>query len=444
MLTRFLAGSIRWQIVTLAVLPIVLVGILGVMTEPGVPERTELTQAEIAAAEVALVVRQVETAPTPEAAEAALALARRAGIEVAWAAPAGSPPASGPPAAGTHYETRLLAALADVHGRDAVAVATPQGTPEIVVAAGEGRLAFRPSVVPVPGLNDDVVNIMLSVIIIVLPVALLSIYAARLITLPMTRIAAAAEAQDRTDPSAVIFAESGPREIRLLARRLNGMHSQIQTMLAERTAMLRAVSHDLRTPLTRLKLRIEQSVEDESADALQRDVDAINDMINETLSYLRSETEVETRHKTDLPSLLRTICSDFSDVGFSVSYDGPDRLTLACNARSVARAVANLVDNATKFGEVVEVALRRDPGGAIRIEVADDGPGIPAEIRARVMEPFVKADMSRSATPRSGFGLGLSIVREIMTRHGGTMELAARAPRGLSVALVFPAARPVG
>lgn len=434
MLKRFLEGSIRWQIVTLAVLPIFLVGVLGVMTEPGSPEKTELTQAEIAAAQIAFVARQVDTALTPEASKAALAIARQAGMDVARVNPVDTPPAEG-----THYEVRLLAALEHVHDRQAVAVETSDAGLAIVVAVKDGHLAFVPTVVPVPGLNDDVINIILSVIIIVLPVAFLSIYAARLITLPLTRIAAVADAQSRTAPAAEMFEESGPQEIRLLARRLNEMRSQIQSMLAERTAMLRAVSHDLRTPLTRLKLRIEQSVEGDPVNALQRDVDAINDMINETLSYLRSDTEIEALRKTDLPSLLRTICSDFSDVGFSVSYTGPDRLSLDCNSKSLARAVANLVDNGTKFGDTVNVTLKRDLDGAIRIEVADDGPGIPAEIRSRVMEPFAKGDLSRSPSPRSGFGLGLSIVREIMTRHGGTMELAPRKPRGLCVALVFPA-----
>ncbi|WP_420006249.1 sensor histidine kinase [Arenibacterium sp. LLYu02] len=435
MLKRFLQGSIRWQIVTLAVLPIFLVGVLGIMTEPASPEKTELTQAEIAAAQIALVARQVDTAITSDASETVLAIARQAGMEVARVSPVGAPPVEG-----TDYEIRLLTALENVHGREAVVVDTSDGDLAIVVAVKDGHLSFVPTVMPVPGLNDDVVNIILSVIIIVLPVAFLSIYAARLITLPMTRIAAAADAQNRADPATEMFEEGGPREIRLLAKRLNEMRSQIESMLKERTAMLRAVSHDLRTPLTRLKLRIEQSVEGDPADALQRDVDAINDMINETLSYLRSDAEIEVPRKADLPSLLRTICSDFSDVGYTVSYTGPDRLSLECNPKSLARAVANLVDNGTKFGGSVEVTLKRDLYGAIRIEVADNGPGIPAEIRSRVMEPFEKGDPSRSPSTRSGFGLGLSIVREIMTRHGGTMELAHREPRGLCVALVFPSA----
>ena len=436
MLKRFLEGSIRWQIVTLAVLPILLVGVLGVMTEPGSPEKTELTQAEIAAAQIALVVRQVDMAATPGAAEQVLAIARQAGLDVTRTGRVETPPA-----ARSDYAVRLLAALQDMHDREAVAVQNPDGDLAIVVRVKDGHLAVVLTVVPVPGLNDDVVNILLSVIIIVLPVGLLSIYAARLLTLPMTRIAAAADAQNPSEPAAEMFEETGPREIRLLARRLNEMRGQIQNMLAERTAMLRAVSHDLRTPLTRLKLRIEQSVEGEAADALQRDVDAINDMINETLSYLRSDSEIEVLRKTDLPSLLRTICSDFSDVGLSVSYTGPDRLALDCNAKSLARAVSNLVDNGTKFGGTVDVALKRDLDGAIRIEVADDGPGIPAELRSKVLDPFVKGDPARSPSPRSGFGLGLSIVREIMIRHGGRMELAQRDPRGLCVALVFPAAR---
>ncbi len=437
MLARFLQGPIGRQIVTLAVLPIILVGVLGVMTEPPFPEDTDLTRAEIVAAQIALVADQIDRAGTPAQSEAVLAATRAAGLEVRWTGPDAEP---GP--AGSAFQDRLLYALSAIHGRSARAVAAPGPGPLIVVEVRTGFLAFAPAVVPVRGLNDDVVNILLSVMIIVLPVALLSIHAARLLTHPLTRLAAAAQAQQTADPGGEIFPETGPLEIRQLARRLNEMRAQIHSMLKERTAMLRAVSHDLRTPLTRLKLRVEQTVPERTAALLMRDITAINGMIDETLTYLRSETETEPPRKTDLPSLLRTICSDFSDVGFPVTYAGPDRLTFLCRSGALARAVANLVDNGTKFGGAVTIALAALPDGAVRIEVSDTGPGIPEDLRGSVLEPFVKGDPSRAPTTQGGFGLGLSIVREVVRRHGGTIDLAPVQPQGLAVVLLLPAMHP--
>jgi signal transduction histidine kinase len=435
MLYWFKRGSIRWQIVTLAVLPIFLVGVLGVMTEPRRVEETELTQAEIAAAQMALVAEQVESAPTPELADLLLAATRKSGLDVQWASPFFQQSDDG-----SIFQERLMAALSDLHHRKAWAVegGGPDGL--IVVEVRGGLLVFAPAIAPVPGLNDDVINIMLSVVIIFLPVAFLSVYAARLVTNPLIRIANAAEVQGGADPGGAIFDESGPLEIRQLARRLNEMRAQIHNMLKERTAMLRAVSHDLRTPLTRLKLRVERSVPPETAAALIRDISAINEMIDETLNYLRNETETELPRKVDLSSLLRTVCSDFADMGFSVTYFGPERLALNCRPRSVARAVSNLVDNATKFGTAVEVVLRRQQDQRVCIDVADDGPGIPENLRSKVLEPFVKGDLSRPAASGAGFGLGLSIVRDIAQRHGGTVMLNPRNPKGLVATLVIASA----
>ncbi len=431
---RFKEGSLRWQIVTLAVLPIFLVGVLGVMTEPPLPEETELTQAEITAARMAMVADQIDHAETPEFAEALLAATRKSGLEVQRISPFFEQMQDW-----SLFQERMLAALTTVHGRNAWPIAGEDGRRLIAVEVKGGLLAFAPLLVPSPWLNDDVVNIILSVVIIVLPVALLSIYAAQLISKPLTRIAAAAQAQNSTDPAGTIFDETGPREIRQLAGRLNEMRSRIDSMLKERTAMLRAVSHDLRTPLTRLKLRVERSVAPETAAPLMHDITSINEMIDETLNYLRSDSETEKTRKIDLPSLLRTICSDFTDIGASVSYSGPDRLTFTCRSKALARAVSNLVDNAAKHGDRIGIDLSPQPGGGVRIEVTDNGPGIPADLRKKMLEPFVKGDPSRVPASRSGFGLGLSIAQDVVRRHGGTMELMPRTPKGLVVAIILPA-----
>ena len=435
MLRRLREGSIRWQIVTLAVLPILLVGVLGVMTEPKAIEETEITQAETIAAQIALVADQIESAETPEMSEALLSVTQQSGFAVKMGSAFGEQIE-----VVSNFQERLLFALSSFHGRKSWAIKGSGPDPQIIVEIRGGLLAFEPKVVAVPSMNDDVINILLSVVIIVLPVTLLSIYAARLLSDPLMRIAAVAEAHQDAGSKGALFDETGPLEIRQLARRLNGMRAQINSMLAERTAMLRAVSHDLRTPLTRLKLRVERSVPPETAEILLRDIRTINEMIDETLTYLRSDTETEAPRKTDLPSLLRTISTDFADVGFAVSYDGPDRLPFVCRSRALARAVSNLVDNGTKHGDSVRISLNAQPGGSVRIEVSDNGPGIAESLRAKVLEPFVKGDASRSPASRSGFGLGLSIVQEVVRRHGGTLDLMQGKPNGLVAVIGLPAA----
>jgi signal transduction histidine kinase len=356
---RFKEASIRSQIVTLSLMPVICVTILGIVTQPFFPEESALSRAEVLAAQIALVAGQVEGAGTPELADQVLATTRRSGFEVHWTSPFIYERTED-----SAFQRRVLYALSNVHGRHALAV-TQDGEDLLFVLDLEGGLlAFAPfshSVSATANLNevenDDIVNIVLFALFVVIPVGLLSVYAARLLTTPLTRIAAAARLHNPSDPTGGVFDESGPLEIRQLARRLNEMQRHIRAMLADRTAMLRAVSHDLRTPLTRLKLRVERSVPAETAEILMRDITAVNDMIDETLDYLRSDSETEAPRKTDLPSLLRTICSDFSDVGFSVSYLGPDRLSFTCRPRAMARAVSNLVDNATKFGKVVTVTL---------------------------------------------------------------------------------------
>lgn len=430
MFERLARWPIRRQILTIAALPILAVCALALAFYQWEPEDTELAQAELAAAQIALVVDQVENAGSPELAEGVLAATRSAGLPVEWIDP-GLRFVAGAWA----FEDRVLYALSNIYGRSARAIEGGDVHPLIVVETAGGLLAFAPTAVPVPNALNDF--ILLQATVIVLLLILLSSYAARAVTAPLTRLAKAAQAQDSADPSAGAFPEAGPQEIRTLGARLNEMRGQIRAMLDQRTAMLRAVSHDLRTPLTRLKLRVERSVPEETAGVLLRDIASINDMIDETLTYLRADHEHEPVRRVDLPSLLRTISTDFSDIGHAVSYSGPDRLTFACRARALARAVSNLVDNGTKYGETVEINLRALPDGAVRIEVSDDGKGMPEAMRTKVLEPFVKADWSRSEMP--GFGLGLSIVEEVARRHGGTLTLGARVPNGLAATVVLPA-----
>lgn len=314
----------------------------------------------------------------------------------------------------------------------------------VVQVDDDQALAFLPAPPPPDAwISDREVSVVLQLMVLVLPVGLLSLYAARVISAPLLDFAKAAETLKPDDGPDRPFKEHGAAEIRILARSLNDMRSRLRSMVEDRTRMLRAISHDLRTPLTRLRLRAERSTQPELKAAFLEDISVLNDMINDTLTYLSTEMATEKPVNADLPSLLTTVCSDFSDVGFDVRYVGPERFAYHCRPRSIARGITNLVENGTKFAREIRVELSVLPNGGVRIRVVDDGPGIPGGLRSRVLEPFFKVDQARTLSDRSGFGLGLSIVDDIVRTHGGTIDLLNRVPHGLVVQIEMPAARDI-
>jgi signal transduction histidine kinase len=264
-------------------------------------------------------------------------------------------------------------------------------------------------------------------------VLFLSVYAVRWVTAPLSTIASAARSFGRSSDENSLLREDGPREIAQVAEALNDMRRRIQALVDERTRTLAAISHDLRTPLARLGLRAERLPDASVRDGMLRDIATLNDMLGEMLTYLREAGSPEPIHRVDLPSLLQTICAEFIDVGNSVSYQGPGRFTFACRARALTRAITNVIDNGTKHGAIVTVALHELSTTAVRIDISDDGPGIPADLVGKVFEPFFKGDNARPSSKRTGFGLGLSIARDIVRSHGGDIELLGRVPHGLTV-----------
>jgi signal transduction histidine kinase len=273
--------------------------------------------------------------------------------------------------------------------------------------------------------------------IITLSILFLSGYAVGWITSPLSSIASAARAFGRSEDNEPDLSVEGPREIGEAASALNDMRKRVRALVRERTLMLTAISHDLRTPLTRLRLRTERLTDEPVRAALLQDISLISEMVGETLAYVRASDQPEPAALTDLPSLLETIAAQFLDIGHSVSYRGPDRLTFAGRAQGIARAITNVVENGTKYGTSVEIKLSSIEGGAVEIEVVDDGPGIRPSLLDRVLEPFFKGDAARSQDGRVGFGLGLSIARHIAEKHGGALRLSNREPHGLSVSLTF-------
>jgi len=275
----------------------------------------------------------------------------------------------------------------------------------------------------------------LMVLLTVVPLLALSLWAVRQVTQPLVRLARITEAIGADDPLNSI-PEAGTREIRMLARAFNGLLDRLRRFVMERTRVLAAVSHDLRTPLTRIRLRAE-AIEDEALRGrLLRDVRMMELMIGASLSLLEAQEKREPIEVVDVAALLATICDEFADAGFEVTYAGPLHCAARCQPRALERAMNNIIDNANKFGGGASVTLRL-AAQALEIDVEDDGPGIPAEERENVVKPFYRMSEARSAeTP--GSGLGLAIAHTLVEGQGGGLALRDRAPRGLCVRITLP------
>lgn len=274
-------------------------------------------------------------------------------------------------------------------------------------------------------------------ILLAISAVLLSTWAARQVAAPLGRFAQAADQLGR-DGAGTPLQERGPAEIRRASQAFNRMRANIKRLIEDRTNLLLAISHDLRTPLTRLRLRIAELTgadEDMKKRALD-DIGTMEGSITAAVTYLREGTGEEVAERVELASMMVTICDQFSDLGHRVEYVGPARLAATCRPHAMERAVSNLVDNATKYGSYVRVNLSHD-AHRVCVEVEDDGPGIPDDEKPRVVQPFYRGDPSRQDV--RGFGLGLAIVASIARTEGGTLSLLDNVPRGLRARIEIPA-----
>jgi signal transduction histidine kinase len=279
-----------------------------------------------------------------------------------------------------------------------------------------------------------------TVVFLALTLALLSVWATRALTAPLKRLASAAEAFGTRDDH-VALPEAGPREVLAVSRALDRMRSRVRRLIDDRTQMLAAISHDLRTPITRLRLRAE-FIEDENARASTlRDLDQMNGLVEAALSFVRDgQTRDANNHNlVDLASVVQTVCDDFSDFGAPVSVGRSRHVLVQGRTEELQRAVTNLVDNAVKYGGRAEVFMEASERG-VRVCVLDPGPGIPEAEREAMLQPFVRGDRARNLNEASGFGLGLSIVQAIVESHNGRLMLDNRPGGGLCAAIELPLA----
>jgi len=274
----------------------------------------------------------------------------------------------------------------------------------------------------------------------VISVTLLGLWAARALTAPLTAFARAAETFSLDGASAPL-PERGPEEVRAVARALNRMRERITALIDDRTRMLAAISHDLRTPITRLRLRSEFIEDEAQRSRMLADLDQMRAMLEAVLSFLRNDRRAESMTLTDIASSLQLVADQFADMGHKVSYAGPDHFIATVRPDDLYRCVTNLVENAVRYGS--ETTLRLAPSTeGIAIEIEDDGPGISKEGKQAMLQPFARGDQARNMDEAAGFGLGLSIANAIVLAHGGELSLHDRAPQGLRVRILLPAEEP--
>ncbi len=273
-----------------------------------------------------------------------------------------------------------------------------------------------------------------------LSIALVTTVAVRQFAKPIEQLAAAAR-RFGVDPHAPPIAETGPRELRQVAQTFNAMQAQIQTFLAHRTTMLAAISHDLRTPLTRIRLRGELIEDREQQQRLFRDVDEMQAMVDGALAFFRDDAIAEETTLFDLTELISTVVNDYADQGIPLAYEGPDRAIYRGRPLALKRVLTNLTDNAIKYGTPPDIELAH-VDSAWLISVADRGPGIPDESLESVFRPYHRLDRSRNRAT-GGVGLGLSVAQAIVQGHGGEIVLEPRPGGGLIAAIRLPIAETV-
>jgi signal transduction histidine kinase len=270
----------------------------------------------------------------------------------------------------------------------------------------------------------------------IVSVSILTLWAARALTAPLSAFAKAAESFS-INGAAPPLPERGPEEIRFVAKALNRMRERIGGLIDDRTKMLAAISHDLRTPITRMRLRAEFIDDEVHRHRMMSDLDQMRSMLESVLSFLRNDRKLEAMTLTDIASTLQLVADQFADIGHNVAYEGPEHAMATVRPDDLTRTITNLVDNSVRYAALVTIRLTASADTAV-IEVEDDGPGITDARKEVMLEPFVRGDDARNMDETAGFGLGLSIARAVVLAHDGKLSLLDRQPHGLIVRIELP------
>ncbi|WP_404421293.1 ATP-binding protein [Thalassospira australica] len=280
---------------------------------------------------------------------------------------------------------------------------------------------------------QNILRIAVSAILI----GIIAFFLARRMTRSWAVLAQAADRVGRGDyPEPV--PENGPIEIRRAATAFNRMTARLKRFVEDRTRMLAAISHDLRTPITSLRLRAEFVEDAENRSRIIETLNEMEQMVEAAMTFAREETANEETRKIDIAALIEAAVEDLAETGRPIRFlgDGAPRV-YPCRRLSIKRALGNLISNALTFGDQVEVALKPADDGGIWIEISDDGPGIPADQRDQVFEPFFRLETSRNRQT-GGIGLGLAIARTAIRAHGGEIYLEEAPAGGLLARIYLP------
>ena len=284
------------------------------------------------------------------------------------------------------------------------------------------------------GLNDWQQRVVLWFALSALAMSPIAWIYARRLSRPIQVFADAAERLGR-DPRAPPLEIKGPAEVATAARAFNEMQERLRRYVEDRTAMMGAIAHDLRTPLTRLRFRIESLPEDQRV-KYASDLDQMEEMITATLTFVRDATKAGERTPLELSSLVESLCDEMAETGSQTEVEAGDKVVLQGDPLALRRLIANLLENAVKFGGRARARVYRDGGHAV-VEIDDDGPGIPENDAEKVFEPFYRREPSRSRQT-GGIGLGLAVVRSIARGHGGDVSLINRPGGGLTARVELP------
>lgn len=262
-----------------------------------------------------------------------------------------------------------------------------------------------------------------------------SLLAARMIIRPLRRLSLAADRLGR-DREVTLLPKASVPEIDAIAESFNQMQQRLKRFVDERTHMLAAISHDLRTPLTRLRLFAEYVGDEQQRKLVLNDIEEMEQMIRASLTFASDESKLEPHSGVDVAALLISLCDTVSDAGAKAYYEGPDHAELPCQPVAMRRAFANVIDNACKYGFEAHVRLQ-ESADAIEVTITDRGPGIPEDQVALAFLPFRRLEESRNRES-GGVGLGLTIARDVFHGHGGSITLASGPSGGLMVRVRLP------
>jgi signal transduction histidine kinase len=287
-----------------------------------------------------------------------------------------------------------------------------------------------------PGPRPAPLGVLAGALVSVLVVGAGAALVSRQIGRPLGDLAAAARAlgSGETNVSAPV---SGPQDVRRASTAFNAMAERLGRQISRQRQMLWALSHDLRTPITAIRLRAELIEDEAERQRLLASVEEMERLTEQALALARAGASEEARVSVDLAEIARTLCGELQDMGIAVSADAPVAVMAECRPSEIARALRNLAENAARHGGGGVMHVCRNEAGEAVVEVLDEGPGVPAGQLAKLAAPFFRADEARSQS--DGAGLGLAIAQAIAEAHGGRLELANRQPRGFSAKLVLPA-----